>query len=104
MLDREALARTLAPLERATQLPAAAFLDPAVLAWERERIFAGEGICAGHVSALAERGAFISTGDVFVIAGDDGVPRAFANACRHRGARLVDTREGVARRLQCPYH
>jgi Rieske 2Fe-2S family protein len=103
MLDREALARTLAPLERATQLPAQAFFDPAVLAWEREHIFSG-WICAGHTSALRDRGAFLSTGDVFVIAGDDGVPRAFANACRHRGARLVDAREGKVRRLQCPYH
>lgn len=103
-LDRAALERTLAPLERATQLPPEAFLDPDVLAWEREALFAGGWTCAGHASSLGERGDFISTGDVFVIAGDDGVPRAFTNACRHRGARLVDAREGRLRRLQCPYH
>ena len=62
MLDRDALARTLAPLERATQLPAQAFLDPEVLAWEREHVFSG-WICAGHVGALSERGAFLSLPD-----------------------------------------
>lgn len=96
--------RTLAPLARATQLPPAAFLAPEVLAWEQEELFRGGWICAGHVSSLSARGAFITTGDVLVVGGDDGVPRAFANACRHRGARLLDAREGTVRRLQCPYH
>ncbi len=103
-LDREAVERVRLPLERATQLPPQAFLDPGVLAWEREELFRGGWICAGHISALPERGAFITAEDVFVIAGDDGGPRAFVNACRHRGARLLDAREGRVRRLQCPYH
>ena len=41
---------------------------------------------------------------MFVVADDDGVPHAFLNTCRHRGARLVDAPEGQIRRLQCPYH
>jgi Rieske 2Fe-2S family protein len=102
-LDREAVERVLRPLGRATQLPPQAFVDPEVFAWERETLFRG-WVCAGHVSALGERGAFLTAGDVFVIAGDDGRPRAFVNACRHRGARLLEAREGTVRRLQCPYH
>jgi hypothetical protein len=39
-----------------------------------------------------------------VVADDDGLPRAFANTCRHRGARLVDDAEGRLGRIQCPYH
>ena len=35
---------------------------------------------------------------------DDGLPRAFLNTCRHRGARLVCEPEGSLRRIQCPYH
>ena len=41
---------------------------------------------------------------VIVIRGDDGVARAFANVCRHRGSRLVDGEAGCAARLTCPYH
>jgi carnitine monooxygenase subunit len=41
---------------------------------------------------------------VIVIRGEDAAVRAFANVCRHRGARLVDGTAGCARRLTCPYH
>ena len=41
---------------------------------------------------------------VIVIRGGDGIVRAFANVCRHRGSRLVDGTGGCARRLTCPYH
>ena len=41
---------------------------------------------------------------VFVIRGDDGDVRAFANVCRHRGSRLVDGTGGCAKVLTCPYH
>src|SRR5690606_22270913 len=41
---------------------------------------------------------------IIVIRGQDGIARAFANVCRHRGARLVDGESGCAKRLTCPYH
>ena len=41
---------------------------------------------------------------VIVIRGDDGLARAFANVCRHRGSRLVDGDAGCAKVLTCPYH
>lgn len=41
---------------------------------------------------------------VILIRGEDGHVRAFANSCRHRGARLLDAEAGCARRLTCPYH
>jgi Rieske 2Fe-2S family protein len=107
-LPLEAVELTRAPLERATQLPAAAFTDPGVLAWELERVFRREWICAGHVSQLRGRGRYVTVAldddNVLLVAGDDGLPRAFVNGCRHRGARLVDSPEGTLRRLQCPYH
>jgi Rieske 2Fe-2S family protein len=100
--------RTCAPLERATMLPGAAFTDPAVLEWELATMFRGGWVCAGHVDQVNERGAFlrrtIGTEDVLVVADDDGLPRAFLNTCRHRGAQLVSEPEGRLRRLQCPYH
>jgi Rieske 2Fe-2S family protein len=100
--------RTLLPLERATQLPQAAYLDRRVLAWELEHLFRRRWVCAGHVEAVHERGAFVMVEvgpeSVLVVADDDGLPRAFRNVCRHRGARIVDVPEGKVGRLQCPYH
>jgi len=102
------LDRTLRPLERATQLPRAAFTDPGVFGWELEELFLGGWICAGHIDRLRERGDFVTVDvgreSAFVVADDEGVPHAFLNTCRHRGARLLDRDEGRVHRLQCPYH
>ncbi len=102
------LERTLLPLERATQLPPEAFTDPAVLEWELEHLFRRGWVTACHSGQVNERGQFvmveIGSDSVMVVADDDGLPRAFVNRCRHRGARLVDTPEGQLPRLQCPYH
>jgi Rieske 2Fe-2S family protein len=99
--------RTLLPLERATQLPGAAFTDPDVFAWERATLFR-DWVCVGHLDQVSARGQFCAVelaGErVFVIGDDEGVPRAFLNSCRHRGAQLVFLPEGRVRRLQCPYH
>jgi Rieske 2Fe-2S family protein len=100
--------RTRLPLEQATQLPRAAFTDPTVLDWELAALFHRGWVCAGHADLLRRRGEFLMVdigGDsVLVVADDAGIPRAFHNVCRHRGARLVDEPEGTLRRLQCPYH
>jgi Rieske 2Fe-2S family protein len=100
--------RTIAPLEQATQLPGAAFTHQGVFEWERANFFRRGWICAGHAEQVSKRGAFVqveSGGEsVLVVGDDDGLPRAFLNTCRHRGARLVDEPEGSLRRLQCPYH
>src|SRR6201985_134506 len=103
------LEATLQPLERATMLPPAAFLEGNVLDWELENIFMGGWICVGHLSAVAEPGAYIARElagrSFFVVGGEDGAPRALHNVCRPRGARLMGDAEGrVRRRIQCPYH
>jgi glycine betaine catabolism A len=107
-LSLDDIERTRLPLERATQLPKEAFTDAQVADWEVRNVFQREWICAGHVSSLRSRGDYLTVqlGDdsVLVVADDDGLPRAFRNTCRHRGARLVDEPEGRLARLQCPYH
>ena len=61
-----------------------------------------------HVSDIEEPGDWRRLDylgeSVIVMRGDDGVVRAFANVCRHRGSRLVDGEAGCARVLTCPYH
>src|SRR4051794_20656329 len=98
--------RTCAPLERATMLPGPAFTDPRVLEWERANFFSRGWVCAGHAGQVSERGRYVHVDvggeSVLVVGDDDGLPRAFLNTCRHRGARLVDDAAGRLRRLQCP--
>jgi glycine betaine catabolism A len=107
-LDPRDVALTQQPVERATMLPPAAFVEQGVFDWELDRIFRG-WVCAGHVSAVDEPGKFIvrelGTDSVLIIGGEDSKPRAFLNVCRHRGARIVEEAEGrVRKRLRCPYH
>lgn len=58
-------------------------------------------------AALPEPGSYVAREAAGVplvaVRGDDGQVRAFRNACRHRGARVV-TGSGCARALTCPYH
>ena len=107
-LDPRDVALTQRPVERASMLPPAAFVDPDVLDWELDQLFRG-WICAAHISAVDEPGKFVTrelgADSVMIIGGEDGTPRAFLNVCRHRGARIVEEPEGnVRKRLRCPYH
>ena len=53
---------------------------------------------AGDFTAMDLAGVPIA-----VVRGKDGVLRAFANSCRHRGARLLDG-EGNCPGIRCPFH
>jgi len=114
--------------ETAFTLPARYYTDAALFRHELDGLFGTMWCYAGRSDEAAspgqyfvrelngrnivvtrnERGDFLMVeigGDsVFVVADDDGIPRAFHNVCRHRGARLVQEPEGRMRRLQCPYH
>jgi glycine betaine catabolism A len=107
-LDPRDVALTQQPVERATMLPPAAFVEQGVFDWELDRIFRG-WVCAGHASAVDEPGKFVvrelGADSVLVIGGEAGGPRAFLNVCRHRGARIVEEPQGrVRKRVRCPYH
>ena len=59
-------------------------------------------------AALPEAGSYIARKaagrPLLVIRGEDGVVRAFKNACRHRGMKLKQDESGCAKALVCPYH
>ncbi|HEY5924560.1 MAG TPA: SRPBCC family protein [Kofleriaceae bacterium] len=103
-------------------VPAARYRDAARCELERATLFSGPRIVA--VSASLERGACLPIDLVptptsslsasavppaprprsaLIVRGQDGVVRAFANACRHRGTRLVD-KPCAAKAFVCPYH
>jgi Rieske 2Fe-2S family protein len=108
-LDPHALTAVLEPFGRSRMLPREAYVQQDVLAWERRHFFDGGWVCAGRAGELAEpgrqRATRVGTTGVLVVRGEDGVLRAFANICRHRGHELLAcgaaTDRGV---IQCPYH
>jgi Rieske 2Fe-2S family protein len=107
-IDHEALTATLRPFGESVVLPAAAYTDPMVLAWERRHLFAGSWTPIGRTADLAGRGnqAAFTVGDVGVLVTlGEVAPRAFANVCRHRAHELLTAGEAVDRRaVLCPYH
>ena len=89
-------------------LPAWLYNDPEFFAAETAKVMRPSWQVVCHVSDVAGVGdyhTFDFLGEsVLVIRGEDGVIRAMANVCRHRGSRLVDGSSGCARKLVCPYH
>lgn len=88
-------------------LPPACYSDPAHLAVEDRRIFADGWIGLGRADMVAGSGDYQTldiAGHALIILRDKaGVLHALANACRHRGARLLDG-AGTCRGLRCPFH
>jgi Rieske 2Fe-2S family protein len=109
-VDRAGLEAALRPFGTSRMLPRAAYVDPAVFEWERRHFFLGGWVCAGWGAELARPGAqravsIVGVG-VLLVRGRDGVLRAFANTCRHRGHELLPCggRAVVRALVLCPYH
>src|SRR5205085_10652938 len=90
-------------------LPGRYYHDPALFALEQERIFSRLWVCVGRADQVPDAGDYFLTqlgGEcVIVVRGRDGLPRAFLNVCRHRGARLcTEARGRLKGTLQCRYH
>ncbi len=89
-------------------IPVGRYQDPEFYALEQEHIWKRTWLFAGHVSQVAEAGAYFQferTGSpIVVVRGEDDEIRAFYNSCRHRGAPVVRDECGTARRLTCQYH
>jgi Rieske 2Fe-2S family protein len=75
---------------------------------ERERVFSHGWVCVGRDEHLPHPGDYVTReilGEpIFLMRGKDGLVRAFANTCRHRGTRLLDGEGSVRSAIKCPYH
>jgi glycine betaine catabolism A len=107
-VDPAALARSLRAFGESVMLPRAAYVDPAVFAWEQKHFFGSGWTCVGFSSQLAQPGDQRAepTGDGSVLlTRDDGTLHAFANTCRHRGHELLPCGTSEQRNsIICPYH
>ena len=93
----------------ARTLPRESYTSEAILAEERERIFASSWNCVGRASRLREPGDFftreIAGESILVVRDKSGRTRAFFNVCRHRGTRICREASGRFKdSIQCAYH
>ena len=98
-----------APLQRASTIPAAWYIDARVMDLERRTVFRRSWQCAGRLEELRAPGDYISCelpgGEPIVVArGHDRVLRGFFNVCRHHAAAVVIDPHGSANHFRCPYH
>ena len=108
-VDAGALAAALRPFGESRMLPPAAYTSAEVFAWERRNFFGGGWTCAGHASQLPRPGSQVAVdtgaGGALLVRGEDGVLRAFANTCRHRGHELLPCGSSTSgKSIVCPYH
>jgi len=96
------------PLDEASALAAAFYVDPEVAAVERERVFSGTWQLAARAGELAAAGddvvCEIAGTPLIIVRGTDGVLRALHNVCRHRAGPLATENGRGAKNLRCRYH
>jgi len=95
------------PLLQAETLPPECYTSPEFYQREVSNIFMKVWNCVGREDFIKKPGDYFTQtivgSSVIVIRGRDNKIRAFVNACRHRGARLVEG-DGRCKSLVCPYH
>jgi phenylpropionate dioxygenase-like ring-hydroxylating dioxygenase large terminal subunit len=99
--------RVRKPLLDAEGLPADCYTDPRFLQRELDTVFAASWLMVGRAERIPKRGDYFTldyAGASLVVIRDlEHEVRVYANACRHRGARLVSG-DGNCRAFVCPYH
>ncbi|MGI9412655.1 MAG: aromatic ring-hydroxylating oxygenase subunit alpha [Hyphomicrobiales bacterium] len=104
---RAALARVRQPIETAATLPPACYTDEALFRTERDAIFGSSWIGVGRADRWNTAGDYsamtVAGVPVVVLRDKQGNLRAYANTCRHRGARLLEG-DGTCRGIKCPFH
>ena len=103
----ESFAAVRRPVREAESLPPACYTEAAFHAREVANVFRRAWNFIAHEDEIAAPGDYVCRElagvALILVRGRDGVVRAFANTCRHRGSRLVAGR-GRARAFTCPYH
>lgn len=92
-----------------TTLPRAFYLEnPALFEAEIQKVWHAQWIYVAHASEIPARGDFtvrdILGESVIIVRSADDSFSAVLNVCRHRGARIIDSAQGCAKRFVCPYH
>ena len=85
-----------------------AFTSPEVFEVEQQRIFARSWIHVADLGDVVAPGSFatgqIGRTPILIVRDRGGELRGFLNACRHRGAQLLDGKGACDKQIKCPYH
>lgn len=100
--------RTTDQADAVMAMPVSAYTDPERYEREVDRVFRNLPLAMALSLELPEPGSYLAIDQlgapVLLVRGEDGVARAFLNACRHRGAPVCEPGSGNARVFACPYH
>jgi Rieske 2Fe-2S family protein len=103
-------AQSAPPANLKTKVDLAGMLTPEHFALEREKIFRRAWLTIGHTDDLPQPGSYFVyevptfNTSLLVVRGQDNKVRAFHNACRHRGNKLVREGVGRAKGFVCNFH
>ena len=93
-------------IEHASSLGSVAYADEDFFDREMAQVFGTSWVCVGFTSEAREGRMLVRevAGQSLVITTENGVVRAFRNACRHRGTELAEADCDVKGTIRCPYH
>lgn len=90
------------------RVPVSTYYDEDRFARELDEVFRKRPIPAAFSGDLREKGSYwamtIAGVPLLLTRAADGSVRAYINACRHRGMKLVEDGRGRGRRFTCGYH
>ncbi|MGI9292993.1 MAG: aromatic ring-hydroxylating dioxygenase subunit alpha [Pseudomonadales bacterium] len=102
--------KELSGLVEPTRVHKRVYTDPDVFELEMQRIWGQAWIFIGHESQIPKAGDFFTTNinhkvPVVMVRDKKGAVHVLHNRCGHKGAKLVESREGNARgAFRCAYH
>jgi choline monooxygenase len=95
------------PLREAETMPAFTYTSPEFYQREVDRIWRKMWNFVGSADQIRNKGDYFTLNfasvPIIVLRDQDGVIRAFANTCRHRGSELLEG-TGNCKLIVCPYH
>src|SRR5262245_41160254 len=99
----------LVPPKPGHNLPPRAFTSRAVFDLEQRAIFGHSWVHVCDLGDLPGPGSYLAakigaTPVVILRDRTTGELRGFLNACRHRGAQLLDGKGNCDKQIKCPYH
>ena len=101
------LAAVRPPIETSATLPPMVYSDHSVFELEKRWLFCEAWIGVGRADRWKSPGDYsaieVAGTPIVVLYGRDRQLRAFANSCRHRGAKLLSG-EGSCEAIRCPFH
>lgn len=90
------------------RVPVSEYLDPEQWQREMDTIFRRKPLALALSTELSAPGSYkaldVMGTPALLVRDERGQIRAFVNACRHRGSRIVDQGSGSTIRFSCPYH